>query len=326
MSEQDIKVMRHYSELKCSELECLFGFNPDKMSQIENGPTVSSPEPLTRLHQAITDLNTPTQQEMNKLHPLSIERPHTQDAEILETDNLHRYTLQEITNILEKSLDENPVINLSKETECAKPDKVKYIPNKRAKICSKNCPAHDYSKASGRSTQRDARAGLICEWCKQKFPGDDRITPEKALTYIVEEIARELLGMKKPFYSKITNYVLASNAGKLYLDKDWFVISQVHLKLIIDIVLPGMKHPMSNIPMYLRRSALKYRKDPYSKRPTVTLNPQSDLAKELKSNTKKSWRYRFYFDDLEGFKDWRDWRKAIEDAKTAKLLGTPDKS
>jgi hypothetical protein len=41
------------------------------------------------------------------------------------------------------------------------------------------------------------------------------------------------------------------------------------------------------------------------------------LAKELNRNTKKSWRYRIKFQDLEGFENWRDWLTAREDERTA---------
>lgn len=272
------------------------------------------------------NLEDPTQREMNK--PLPIDQPHLRVVERLDADDSQQHDHQEISDVLDKNL---VVTSTSKETEHANgPEDVKKVPIKH---CSEKCPAYGLngSKASATSTRINAGTGSLCEWCKRKFPANNIITPEIAIEYIVDENAREMLEIKKPFYSKMANNVIASNAGKPYLDKDWFAISQILLKVNFDAVLPGMKHPMSNIPLYLHRSSLKYTINPYSRRPTVTLNPKADLVKELirknkkkprKIYEKKSWNYRFYFADLENFKDWRGQSKVREEVKAATRLVT----
>lgn len=110
-----VRDIKKKSEFTGSELDCLFGFNPDS----QNGPTVPSAEELTRTHQVITDLEDPSHRGID-MQSLSIDQPQPTDAEIIDTENSQRYVIKKITDIPEKNLAKDQVISISKETECAK--------------------------------------------------------------------------------------------------------------------------------------------------------------------------------------------------------------
>jgi len=154
--------------IKKSELDCLCGINPNKMSIIKSGLAVPSGDTLTCNLQAINKdyLEDSTQRWLEKSRLIHQAHP----LEIPETDNSHQYATQEIKDFREKNLDEQPATNKSTAPDANDPCKVKDNLNNREKICSKKCPVYDLSKASRTHPQRNAGTGSLCEWCKHRFP------------------------------------------------------------------------------------------------------------------------------------------------------------
>lgn len=175
-------------------------------------------------------------------------------------------------------------------------------------LCSK-CPAQriwsdsNKSKKSKKSTYRILSSTPLCSWCRQKFVGDSgAMTPEKAIVFAIEDLGRCCLKMKNLGFHKLINFVFATKTGRLAFIMDSFEVSQLHLKLIMDYILPGISHRMEDMPKYLKLSPLKYTQ----RRTTVTLNPNSEVANEFGTTTKKITIYQFRFEDLPGFEDWRE--------------------
>lgn len=160
-----------------------------------------------------------------------------------------------------------------------------------------------------------SRARRYCRYCR-------RVNLEKLVTDVIESISTAHLAGKKSEYSTLTDGIIGTCVGKITLMKDGFEISQVHLRIILDKILPGLKHELNDIPKYLRRSTLKGK---YTRRrTTVTLYRNSYLANELGETREKSWIYLFKFEDMEAYKKLReveDPDNPIEDDQpTVKLI------
>lgn len=152
----------------------------------------------------------------------------------------------------------------------------------------------------------------------------DNSTPEEAIKFILEDNAKELCGMENLGLSKVADGLINSDRGKVTRIEEGFEASNLYLKIGLDSVLPGVKHPLGQIIRYLNQSSVKYTKASVP-RTTVQVLSDTPLARELGSSNPTCNRYQFKFDDFECLGDWRQALKDLELKKQpVKELGFED--